>query len=108
MQLKRLEIDRYIPYILGRATHDHSHLTIRSKQGRLHQLVKELGLKPSEVMCIGDSREEIEIAKELGYVSVGICGGCFSVKRLKAAKPDYLIKNLSEIKTILSKFKSPP
>ena len=52
-------------------------------------------------MIIGDSVEEIHIAREQGLISVAITGGCVSEKRLRAEKPDYVIHALTELKPIM-------
>ena len=52
-------------------------------------------------MIVGDSVEEIEIAREQGLISVAITGGCASEDRLRGEKPDYLIHSLHELKPIL-------
>ncbi|MBI2599078.1 HAD family hydrolase, partial [Candidatus Curtissbacteria bacterium] len=64
-------------------------------------------LKSSEVLVIGDTTEEVEIAKSLGCISVAITDGNVSTARLKAAKPNYLINNLKEIIPIIENLNSP-
>lgn len=50
---------------------------------------------------IGDTREEVEIGKELGFKTVALTGGNNSTKILRSAKPDFLIHSLVELKEIL-------
>lgn len=101
-QLKRLGLTRQIDQIVARAgLYDHAHMHARHKEAKLSELVKNFKVRPSEVMVVGDTDEEIEIGKKLGYITVALTGGHHSVKRLKASKPDYLIHNLSELKKII-------
>lgn len=58
--------------------------------------------KSKEVLVVGDTEEEIEIAKQFGCRSVGLTGGNISAARLKAAKPDFLIHNLNQLKSIIN------
>lgn len=51
-------------------------------------------------LIVGDTPEEIEIAHAYGYVSVAITDGACSVSRLRAAKPDFLIRSLEEVNEV--------
>jgi phosphoglycolate phosphatase-like HAD superfamily hydrolase len=102
-QLSRLGIQKYIDAILARPEGDMSHMRKRSKDIKLAKYVKNLKLKPKEVIVTGDTTEEIEIGKKLGYHTVALTGGNQSTKRLINAKPDYLINNLIELKDIIAK-----
>jgi len=72
--------------------------TKRGKGERLPTYLKENGIKSG--IIIGDSEEEVEIARAHDFVSVAITGGVCSTRRLAAAKPDYMIRNLNEIPVI--------
>jgi phosphoglycolate phosphatase-like HAD superfamily hydrolase len=102
-QLHRLNIYSYVDRILARPLHDVSHLHIKSKDKKISELVDKLKIKPKEVMVVGDTEEEIEIAKHFGYYSVGLTGGNISTVRLKATKPDFLIHNLKDLKKIIQR-----
>lgn len=102
-QSDRLKIARYIDKVLARPLGDISHMHTKSKDLRLKQYVRSLKLKPSEVLTVGDTEEEIEIAEMFGFYSVGLTGGNLSTKRLKSANPDFLIHNLKELKRLIQK-----
>lgn len=55
----------------------------------------------SQVLVVGDNIEEIHVARELGTKIAAITHGNCSTARLKAAKPDYLINNLKEVRGII-------
>ncbi len=97
---KRLRIDGYFHNILA---NDHFKTAFRSngKQWRLEEYAKERGI--GRAIVIGDSVEEVEIARNMGFVSVAITGGFCSEGRLRAAKPDYLVGNLSALPEIARK-----
>lgn len=101
-QLKRLNIDNYVDEILARDIDDVSHLHIKSKDKKISELVRKLKIKPREVLIVGDTDEEIDIAKFFGYYSVALTGGNTSTPRLKTMKPDFLIHNLKDLKQIIS------
>ncbi len=65
--------------------------------------IKTKKLTTKEVVIVGDTLEEIEIAKNFGCYAVAITGGHNSTSRLKAMKPDFLLHNLSELKKIIVK-----
>jgi phosphoglycolate phosphatase-like HAD superfamily hydrolase len=103
MHLKRLNIAHIFNSILGREQNDMSHLLVRGKQQRLHDWVLKNKIKPHEVISVGDTQEEIEIGKHLGYHTVAITGGYNTTSRLKKHHPDFLIHNMLELKKIIKK-----
>ena len=102
IQVKRLKIDKQFANILGYATYkDHSMMYKRGKEEELRRFIQKLKFKPKEVVLVGDTEEEIEIGQRRGYFTVALTGGYQNVRRLKAAKPDFLINNLLELKKII-------
>lgn len=99
-QISRLHLN-YFSAILGREEGDLSHMSMRSKEHRLREFIKIYKFDPSEIIIVGDTIEEIEIAKDLQICSVSLTGGCHSVSRLKKAKPNFVISNLMELKKII-------
>jgi len=51
-------------------------------------------------IIVGDSEEEIEIGRELGFTTVAILDGMCSAMRLRAMKPDFVIRSLTQIPAI--------
>jgi phosphoglycolate phosphatase len=97
--MERLAIKPYISAVLaneGRETHKR-----RPKGDRLMHFMKQYGVAPADVMIVGDSHEETEIAHALGVTSVAITDGHVSTPRLKQVKPHYLINNLREMEYIM-------
>lgn len=103
--LKRLKIHSLIKKVIGRPPGDHaSHYTQRSKEHRLQKYLKTTHLQPREVLCVGDTIEEIEISKDAGFLSAALTSGDCSVQRLKKLKPDFLINNLGQLIKTISKY----
>lgn len=100
--LQRLKILPYFDAVLGRLSMDEHNLK-RTKEGRLVTYMASKKIKPTHVITIGDTCEEIDIAHTLGLKSVAITGGWNSIRKLKTAKPDYIINSLPELKKIISK-----
>lgn len=99
-QLKRLKLDRYFSEIIANL-HLESALKDRNKKNKLKNYMNVNNLSPKEMLIIGDTVEEVEIGKELGIKTIAITHGNCSESRLKAAKPDYLINSLKEVKSIV-------
>jgi len=100
LHLKRLGIEHFFDEVLAFASRA-TQFKDMSKGERLRRFRAEQGLSDHPTIIVGDSVEEIEIAHEQKFISVAITGGCVSEKRLRAAKPDYVIHSLGELPAIL-------
>lgn len=98
---KRLEIHDYFENILGN-TSITSAMQSRSKMQRLINYLNKKHIEHKDVLIVGDTLEEVEIAKEIGALSAAITQGNCSTARLKAAKPDYLISDLGNLINIIN------
>lgn len=101
-QLKRLKINDYIKEVLANNELNTSMRT-RNKFEKLQDYINKTGYNKNEILIVGDSPEESEIAKRLGIKSILITEGYYSTSRLKNSKPDFLITNLNEIKKIVKR-----
>lgn len=104
-QLVRLGIDKHIVKTLARPLADRSIIHARTKEKKLRAFVREHDFRPREVISVGDTEEEIEIGKKLGFHTVAITGGYNTISRLKKHHPDFLIHNMTELKKIVLKLK---
>lgn len=100
-QLERLNIKKYFSRVI--ANDKHATMGRKNKAEKFVELLKELPYKKDEVLIIGDSPEEAEAGKLAGIKTVAISGGYYSTKRLKEAKPEHLIHNLTELISIIKK-----
>lgn len=104
-QLKRLKIEKYFTEVFANSNSETAFKN-RSKKEKLKDYINKKKILPKEALIIGDTIEEIEIARELGVFSVSITHGNCSITRLKAKKPDYLINSLKDIVEIIKKINS--
>jgi HAD superfamily hydrolase (TIGR01509 family) len=58
--------------------------------------LERLGIGASEAAYVGDSPEDIEMARAAGVVSAGVPGGFPNREALRAARPDVLATSLAE------------
>jgi phosphoglycolate phosphatase len=99
-QLRRLEIEPYFAEVLAYATRAEQFRDM-TKGERLRRFMAERGIEAGRTMIVGDSVEEIQIARAEGLTSVAITGGGALEERLRSEKPDYVIHALRELKPIL-------
>lgn len=99
-QLDRLKFGGYIETVLANSELDTA-MKKRNKFEKLKDYIKTKNYGKDEILIVGDSPEEAEIAKGLGIKSVLITDGYYSNSRLRDSKPDYIIKNLKQLKKII-------
>lgn len=96
---KRLEIDGHFHDVLANASREEQAQN-RPKADRLHAFMEAHKLTPSQMVIVGDSAEEPEIAHQLGMTGIAITDGHVSTARLRAAKPHHLVNTLHEVGVI--------
>lgn len=99
-QISRLSLASELDVILANSERTQTGAS-RSKGAKLATFLSERGLKPEEVMVVGDTNEEVEIAQDLGAIAVALTGGWESTTRLKASRPNYVIGHLSGLEAIV-------
>ena len=57
--------------------------------------------RPEECVYIGDTAEDIEMARRAGVRPIGVFGPFPTAARLRAAKPDALLRSIRELPRIL-------
>jgi HAD superfamily hydrolase (TIGR01509 family) len=65
--------------------------------------LKALGAKPADTVLVGDSVADMQSAKELKAVAVGIPTGITEEKQLTAAGANYIITALSDLPVLIKK-----
>lgn len=99
--LERLKIRSYFSVVSANTCDGTSILSGTSKLERISDFMSKRGYHPANAFIIGDSKEEPDIGRHMGIMSIGITGGCITEKRLRDARPDHVIHHLSETKDIL-------
>ncbi len=88
--------------ILANAPHELSSIMEKQSKGsRLQAFIDDHAIK--KAIVVGDTAEEVEIAHAQGYLGVALADGVCSLPRLRAAKPDFMIRSLTEMPDIVEK-----
>lgn len=66
------------------------------------QAMAKAGVKPRDVVHVGDAAHDTAAARAAGVVSVGAAWGIDDVSELRASKPDYLFTEIAELRNFLS------
>ncbi|MBI1273625.1 MAG: HAD hydrolase-like protein [Alphaproteobacteria bacterium] len=98
--IERLGLDGAITAVLA-----HEERSMKTRRRRKAELLSDFiahhRIAPENVMVVGDSHEETQIAHDLSLTGVAITDGHVSTPRLKAAKPHYLINHLREMESVM-------
>jgi HAD superfamily hydrolase (TIGR01509 family) len=63
----------------------------------LEVALKRLRAEPDECVYVGDAPEDIEMARRAGVKPIGVLGPFPSSKRIRAARPDLLLRSIEEL-----------
>ncbi len=66
--------------------------------GPLNQVLSTFGISPAKAVIVGDGGIDIEAGKGAGVCTCGVTYGLGNREELVAAKPDFLIDDLRELK----------
>ncbi|HTQ96807.1 MAG TPA: HAD family hydrolase [Candidatus Acidoferrum sp.] len=67
----------------------------------LQMALEKLKLHPNECIYVGDTPEDLQMAGAVGMRAVAILGPFPTEKRLRAAKPEYLLTKLTDLPLLL-------
>lgn len=101
--IKRLKINGLFDKIYGEDS-------FVSKDKILKKLFREMKIRPTEAIYVGDRFSDIEFAREAGCVAVAIHNMCAwsSLTQIKKEKPDYIIKDFIGLASIIKSTDSLP
>jgi len=71
----------------------------------LQTALKVLGAAPEETLIVGDSRVDMQSAKALGAVAVGLPTGVSSVEQLMIGGADYVVTAMSDVPLLAERLK---
>jgi HAD superfamily hydrolase (TIGR01509 family) len=72
----------------------------------LRLALRHMKLRPAETVYVGDSPEDLEMARRAGVgAAIGVLGPFPTEQRLRAAGPDLLLKSIVELPDALLKFR---
>ncbi|MGB2671529.1 MAG: HAD family hydrolase [Candidatus Acidiferrum sp.] len=69
----------------------------------LRLALQKLCLEPSACVYVGDSPEDLQMAKRAGVRAIAVLGPFPTEKRLRAARPDFLLESIRELPDALKK-----
>ena len=64
-------------------------------------MINSLGLEPKETLIVGDTFVDIEAGKLSGIKTAAYINGYQSESKLKQHSPDYLIRHINEVLSLL-------
>ncbi len=62
-----------------------------------------MNLDPSSCVYVGDAPQDVEMARRAGVRAIGVLGPFPMEKRLRAARPQFLIGSLEELPDVLKR-----
>ena len=79
--------------------------TLRKKPhpAPLRLALRQMGLDPSACVYVGDAPQDVEMAQRAGVRAIGVLSPFPTEKRLRAAKPEFLMGSLQELPDLLKK-----
>jgi len=73
----------------------------------LRLALRHMALRPTECVYVGDSPEDLQMARSAGVrAAIAVLGPFPTEKRLRAAKPDILLESIEELPAALNRFRS--
>jgi HAD superfamily hydrolase (TIGR01509 family) len=69
----------------------------------LRLALRQMQLDPSACVYVGDAPQDVEMAQRAGVRAIGVLGPFPTEKRLRAAKPEFLIDSLDELPDVLKR-----
>jgi len=67
----------------------------------LRLALRQMELDPSACVYVGDAPQDVEMARRAGVRAIGVLGPFPTEKRLRAARPEFLIGSIEELPDIL-------
>lgn len=69
----------------------------------LIKIMKTLGLKPCETLYVGDTVNDVKMAKNAKVISVAVTTGAQDSRKVIRTNPDYILASFSELKKLVTK-----
>ena len=82
---------------------DSVHASVHDKRDEINALLLKNKIRPEEAIFVGDMGHDIQTAKHAGVLSCAILTGYHPKHRLEKENPDYIVKDLRELKDLIKK-----
>ena len=69
----------------------------------LRMALRQMELRPPACVYVGDAPQDVEMARRAGVRAIGVLGPFPTEKRLRAARPEFLIRSIEELPEVLKK-----
>jgi len=69
----------------------------------LRMALRQMKMEAKECVYVGDTPEDLEMARAVGMPAIAVLGPFPTEKRLRAAKPEFLLKKLEDLPLLLKK-----
>jgi HAD superfamily hydrolase (TIGR01549 family) len=97
--LRRFRLRQFFDAIITRE----SVLAVKPDPVHLEAVLKALKVRPEEAIVVGDSVRDVECARRLKVLAVGVTTGFSSIEELTRAGADYLASSSTDIPSLLQK-----
>jgi len=95
--LKRLHIAHFFEAIITREAVS----AVKPDPAHLEAALKALDIRPEEAIVVGDSTIDMECARELNVIAVGVTTGISPPEALTSAGADYLASSSADVPTLV-------
>ena len=95
--LRRFRLRQFFDTIITRE----SVLAVKPDPAHLEAALKALKVKPEEALVVGDSVRDIECARQLKVLAVGVTTGFSSIEELTRAGADYIASSSTDIPSLV-------
>lgn len=68
--------------------------------------LRQMKLEPEFCVYVGDSAQDVEMARSAGVLAIGVLGPFPTERRLRAARPEFLIRSLKELPDVLQRLRT--
>ncbi len=91
------EASRFFP---GATYFEHLFGDVQDKVRGIVTILKSVSFEPNETVMVGDTEHDLNAGKSAGLTTVAVLSGYRSRKHLELAKPDFIIKDVSELPSL--------
>jgi phosphoglycolate phosphatase len=67
----------------------------------LQMALRQMAIEPAECVYVGDTPEDVEMARAAGVRAIAVLGPFPTEKRLRAVRPEFLLDNLQKLPELL-------
>jgi phosphoglycolate phosphatase len=74
----------------------------------LRKALRKMKMEAKECVYVGDTPEDLEMARAVGVRAIAVLGPFPTARRLRAAKPEFLLKSLEDLPLLLDRIYGRP